>query len=149
MQIISKVRAERIKNILVLIAKSNVCITIKNEELIEVFDEVYIRQNDNEKITTIALTNKRLLFLGFFFRYGLCIIAILVPFIFIIIGDILNKKMGELREHCSSPKSYSVKNYCKVTSCLIRCHDNTLILASMNDSVSSGLTGSGIIASGS
>ena len=40
----------------------------------------------------IEKRNKRLLFLGFFFRYGLCIIAILVPFIFIIIGDILNKK---------------------------------------------------------
>lgn len=40
----------------------------------------------------IKKKNKRLLFLGFFFRYGLCIIAILVPFIFIIIGDIVNKK---------------------------------------------------------
>ena len=40
----------------------------------------------------IEKRNKRLLFLGFFFRYGLCITAILVPFIFIIIGDILNKK---------------------------------------------------------
>ena len=40
----------------------------------------------------IEKKNKRLLFLGFFFRYGICIIAILVPFIFIIIGDILNKK---------------------------------------------------------
>ena len=40
----------------------------------------------------IEKKNKRLLFLGFFFRYCLCITAILVPFIFIIIGDILNKK---------------------------------------------------------
>lgn len=40
----------------------------------------------------IEKKNKRLLFLGFFFRYGLCIIAILVPFLFIIIGDLLNKK---------------------------------------------------------
>ena len=40
----------------------------------------------------IEKKNKRLLFLGFFFRYGLCIIVILVPFIFIIIGDIVNKK---------------------------------------------------------
>ena len=38
---------------------------IENEELIEVFDEVYIRQNDNENVTTIALTNKRLLFLDY------------------------------------------------------------------------------------
>ena len=40
----------------------------------------------------IEKKNKRLLFLGFFFRYGICIVAIGVPFIFIIIGDILNKK---------------------------------------------------------
>ena len=40
----------------------------------------------------IEKKNKRLLFLGFFFIYGLCITAIGVPFIFIIIGDILNKK---------------------------------------------------------
>lgn len=40
----------------------------------------------------IEKRNKRLLFLGFFFRYGICIVAIGVPFIFITIGDILNKK---------------------------------------------------------
>ena len=40
----------------------------------------------------IEKKNKRLLFLGFFFRYGICIVAIGVPFIFMIIGDILNKK---------------------------------------------------------
>ena len=40
----------------------------------------------------IEKKNKRLLFLGFFFRYGICIVAIGVPFIFVIIGDILNKK---------------------------------------------------------
>ena len=44
---------------------------IENEELREVFDEVYIRQNDNEKITTIALTNKRLLFLDYITNDGL------------------------------------------------------------------------------
>ena len=44
---------------------------IENEELREVFDEVYIRQNDNEKITTIALTNKRLLFLDYITNNGL------------------------------------------------------------------------------
>ena len=44
---------------------------VENEELIEVFDEVYIRQNDNEKITTIALTNKRLLFLDYVTNDGL------------------------------------------------------------------------------
>lgn len=36
---------------------------IKDEELIKIFDDVYIRQNENEKTTTIILTNKRLLFL--------------------------------------------------------------------------------------
>ena len=44
---------------------------VENEELIEVFDEVYIRQNDNEKTTTIALTNKRLLFLDYITNDGL------------------------------------------------------------------------------
>ena len=44
---------------------------VENEELIEFFDEVYIRQNDNEKITTIALTNKRLLFLDYITNDGL------------------------------------------------------------------------------
>lgn len=44
---------------------------VENEELIEVFDEVYIRQNNNEKITTIALTNKRLLFLDYITNDGL------------------------------------------------------------------------------
>lgn len=44
---------------------------IENEELREVFDEVYIRQNENEKITTIALTNKRLLFLDYITNDGL------------------------------------------------------------------------------
>ena len=38
---------------------------IQDEELIDVFDMVYIKQNDNDKITTLALTNKRLLFLDY------------------------------------------------------------------------------------
>ena len=36
-----------------------------NEEIIKVFEDVLIRQEENEKITTIALTNKRLLFLDY------------------------------------------------------------------------------------
>jgi len=44
---------------------------IENEELIEIFDEVLVKQNDNEKITTIALTNKRLLFLDYITNDGL------------------------------------------------------------------------------
>lgn len=38
---------------------------IDNEELIAIFDNVLVKQNENEKITTIALTNKRLLFLDY------------------------------------------------------------------------------------
>ena len=44
---------------------------IENEELREVFNEVYVRQNNNEKMTTIALTNKRLLFLDYITNDGL------------------------------------------------------------------------------
>ena len=44
---------------------------IENEELIEIFDEVLVKQNDNEKITTIAFTNKRLLFLDYITNDGL------------------------------------------------------------------------------
>ena len=44
---------------------------IENEELRKVFDEVYVRHNNNEKITTIALTNKRLLFLDYITNDGL------------------------------------------------------------------------------
>ena len=43
---------------------------IENEELIEILDEVLVKQNDNEKITTIALTNKRLLFLDYITNDG-------------------------------------------------------------------------------
>lgn len=44
---------------------------LEDEILIEVFDKVLIRQNNNEKITTIALTNKRLLFLDYITNDGL------------------------------------------------------------------------------
>lgn len=44
---------------------------MENEELIEIFDEVLVKQNENEKITTIALTNKRLLFLDYVTNDGL------------------------------------------------------------------------------
>ena len=36
---------------------------INNEEVIKIFDEVFIKQEGNQKTTTIILTNKRLLFL--------------------------------------------------------------------------------------
>ncbi|MDD6224323.1 MAG: hypothetical protein PUB18_04910 [bacterium] len=36
-----------------------------NEKVIKIFDEIMIKQEDNQKITTIALTNKRLLFLDY------------------------------------------------------------------------------------
>lgn len=37
----------------------------KDEEIIKVFNDVLIRQEGNEKVTTIALTNKRVLFLDY------------------------------------------------------------------------------------
>lgn len=37
----------------------------KNEELIEIFENAWIAQEENEKNTTIALTNQRLLFLDY------------------------------------------------------------------------------------
>lgn len=37
----------------------------KDKEIIKVFDDVLIRQEGNEKVTTIALTNKRVLFLDY------------------------------------------------------------------------------------
>ena len=38
---------------------------MNNEEVIRIFDEIFVKQNKNEKITTIVLTNKRLLFLDY------------------------------------------------------------------------------------
>ena len=38
---------------------------LPDEELLKVFDDVFIKQEDNKKTTTIALTNKRLLFLDY------------------------------------------------------------------------------------
>ena len=38
---------------------------LKNEELIEIFEDVWIAQGKNEKCMTIALTNQRLLFLDY------------------------------------------------------------------------------------
>lgn len=38
---------------------------IDNEEVIKIFDEIFLKQGENEKITTIILTNKRLLFLDY------------------------------------------------------------------------------------
>lgn len=38
---------------------------IDNEKVIKIFDEVLIKQEDNQKITTIVLTDKRLLFLDY------------------------------------------------------------------------------------
>ena len=43
---------------------------MKNEKLIEIFDEILIRQDKKEKITTIALTDKRLLFLDYITNPG-------------------------------------------------------------------------------
>ncbi|MBO5120728.1 MAG: hypothetical protein J6C28_03455 [Bacilli bacterium] len=38
---------------------------IKDEEVIGIYDNVFIKQDENEKYTTIAITNKRLLFLDY------------------------------------------------------------------------------------
>ena len=38
---------------------------IKNEEIIEIFDYLWISQGNKEKKTTVALTNKRLLFMDY------------------------------------------------------------------------------------
>jgi len=38
---------------------------INGEEVVEIFDNVWVKQGNNEKNTTIALTNKRLLFLEY------------------------------------------------------------------------------------
>ncbi len=38
---------------------------LRDEKLIQVFDDIWIKVNEQEKITTIALTNKRLLFLDY------------------------------------------------------------------------------------
>lgn len=49
---------------------------IENEKLVEIFDEVLVKQNENEKNTTIALTNKRLLFLDYITNDGLEVLRI-------------------------------------------------------------------------
>lgn len=38
---------------------------IDDEKVIEVFDDIWVREGNNEKNTTIALTNKRLLFMAY------------------------------------------------------------------------------------
>ena len=39
---------------------------LKNEQVIAVFDDTFIKQSKNQKLTTIAITNQRLLFLDYF-----------------------------------------------------------------------------------
>lgn len=43
---------------------------MENEQLIEIFENVLVKQGSNEKITTISLTNKRLLFLDYITNDG-------------------------------------------------------------------------------
>ena len=38
---------------------------IDNESVIKIFDDIFIKQDENTKYTTIVLTNKRLLFLDY------------------------------------------------------------------------------------
>ena len=35
------------------------------EEIVEIFEDIFVKQDDNEKETTIVLTNKRMLFLDY------------------------------------------------------------------------------------
>jgi len=44
---------------------------VDDEKLISVFDEVFIKQDINEKIFTVALTDKRLLFLDYITNDGM------------------------------------------------------------------------------
>lgn len=37
----------------------------KNEDVVKIFEDIFIKQGDNEKYTTIILTNKRMLFLDY------------------------------------------------------------------------------------
>lgn len=39
---------------------------LKNEQVIAVFDDIFIKQGKNQKLTTVAITNQRLLFLDYF-----------------------------------------------------------------------------------
>lgn len=38
---------------------------MEDEKIVEIFDEEWVKQGENVKVTTIALTNKRLLFLDY------------------------------------------------------------------------------------
>ena len=38
---------------------------LKNEKLIQLFEDLCVKEGNNEKITTVALTNQRLLFLDY------------------------------------------------------------------------------------
>ena len=39
---------------------------LKDEQVIAVFDDIFIKQGKNQKLTTVAITNQRLLFLDYF-----------------------------------------------------------------------------------
>lgn len=47
-----------------------------NEQLIKIFEAIFVRQNEMEKITTIALTNERLLFLDYITNDGFEVLRI-------------------------------------------------------------------------
>jgi hypothetical protein len=44
---------------------------LDDEKLIEVFDDIFIKNGNDEKITTVALTSKRILFLDYVRNDGL------------------------------------------------------------------------------
>jgi len=49
---------------------------MKDEQLVKIFEEILIKQRTNEKIITIALTDKRLLFLDYITNDGLEVLRI-------------------------------------------------------------------------
>lgn len=49
---------------------------MNGEKLIDIFDEVLVIQNDKEKVTTIVLTDKRMLFLDYITNDGLEVLRI-------------------------------------------------------------------------
>lgn len=87
---------------------------IKNEKLIEIFEEVHIKQNNQEKTTTIALTNKRLLFLDYVTNNGLEALRIINKL------NIIKSKEVYYEIYLTN-----IKNITKETNCKITLKDNT------------------------
>lgn len=82
---------------------------MNNEEVIAVFDKLFIKQDDNEKITTIALTNKRLLFLDYLVQNeGLEVLRIARGASYPMYKDIYHQTNLDDIEKITNEKSYKV-----------------------------------------